>query len=280
MLDIGCGNGALFRAFGALFPGWALSGTERDDRHRAEIESLPGVETVYGPDAARVPGTFDVITMVHVLEHVAGPADLLGELGNKLKPDGRLVIQVPAFRANPFDLTIADHCSHFTAASLCRLLDDAGFEVIHCETGWMPRELTIIAKPQTGPACKSDPSHPDQAREHAEKTVAWLATLAKTARNVAENGPVGIFGSSIAATWLFAELDGNVVFFVDEDENRIGRSHLDLPIRAPADVPADISVILALAPETATAVAGRLEDTRLTFIRPPDVEPAMAASCG
>src|SRR5438034_645166 len=44
MLDLGCGNGAMLRAFGGLHSGWALVGNDLDDKYRSTIEAIPGVE--------------------------------------------------------------------------------------------------------------------------------------------------------------------------------------------------------------------------------------------
>ena len=41
------------------------------------------------------PGTFDYITMIYVLEHIAEPREFLGTLAQFLKPEGKLVILVP-----------------------------------------------------------------------------------------------------------------------------------------------------------------------------------------
>ena len=41
------------------------------------------------------PGTFDYITLIYVLEHIAEPREFLGTLAKLLKPSGKLVILVP-----------------------------------------------------------------------------------------------------------------------------------------------------------------------------------------
>ena len=57
------------------------------------------------------------------------------------------------------------------------------------------------------------------------------------AREAAGKGEFGIFGTSVAATWLASGLGDAVKFLVDEDPVRDGRLHLGRPIPRPEQVP-------------------------------------------
>lgn len=270
LLEIGCGNGAFLRTFNFLYPAWTMVGTEHGVRHKPDIEAIPGVEAFYQTDGVPVSGEFDMIAMVHVLEHIPGPEGFLRDLRDKLAPGGRLLIQIPDFASNPFDLTIADHCSHFSQATIRRLLTRAGYRVERCETDWVPKELTVIAFPDA-PATRAPEPQPDTGVFNAtQDAVTWLATFAGSARQATSKGPVAVFGSSIAATWLFGELDGNVAFFVDEDEMRIGGTHLNLPIRPVEEISEDVCLALALAPAVAPGVVGRLPLSPAMILSPPE----------
>lgn len=88
LLDVGCGNGTTLRVFAEIFPGWSLAGLDATDRYKKEMESIPRVEALYTGDVGAVPGQFDVITLIHSLEHIPGPAKFLAELRAKLKVGG------------------------------------------------------------------------------------------------------------------------------------------------------------------------------------------------
>ena len=90
MLDVGCGNGATIRAFGQVAPGWMKAGTEFDAKYRAEVESIPNTEPLHVGPVEQVPGSFDVITMIHVLEHIVDPIDVLKTLrGSAIRHQAR-----------------------------------------------------------------------------------------------------------------------------------------------------------------------------------------------
>ena len=267
LLDIGCGNGALLRAFAARRPQWRLSGVEMGDRYRAAVESIPGVEEFHpGPLDTLAARPFDAISMVHVLEHIENPAAFLRGLRPRLAPGGMLIIEVPDCERNPFDLTIADHCSHLSRQTLERILVQAGFGVVAVSTDWLPREISVICSPDASPSADASGAGEAPART-IRAHVGRLAAGAERARAMAASGVrFGIFGTSIGGTWLFAESGGHAAFFVDEDAARAHRRYLDRDVWLPREVPAGTTVLLPLAEPARGAVMRRLAGLRLELV--------------
>jgi len=268
MLDVGCGNGATIRAFGQVAPGWTKAGTEFDGKYRAEVESIPHTEPLHVGPVEAVPGAFDVITMIHVLEHIVDPVDVLATLRGKLAPGGLLLIEVPHHPANPFELLIADHRTHFTADSLVRALTAAGYEIVSVAEDWIPKELSVVARAARGSLLAPSLGDVAAARQRIAGSLAWLRGTAEELRRLGADGPVGLFGTSIAGTWLAAEAGDAVAFFVDEDPNRVGRSYLGKPVHAPADVPAGSRVFVGLPPAVAAGICTRLARPGVAFLPP------------
>jgi SAM-dependent methyltransferase len=256
MLDVGCGNGAFLRAFHEGFPGWSLVGAEVNDRNRAAIEAVLGVESLFVGDALEVPSTFACVSLIHVLEHIPGPLEFLRRLRDKLEPGGLLLVEVPDCEANPFMFLVADHASHFFLPVLRALVEAAGFEVVVGANDWVAKELTVVARKAGSPAATA-PRAPDFADAVARR-LDWLARIAADAKQNTGRADSGLFGTSIAATWLLAELDGRVAFFVDEDPHRAGARHFGHPVLSPSQVGADAEVLLALPPGLAASIAARL----------------------
>jgi SAM-dependent methyltransferase len=82
-------------------------------------------------------GTFDVITMWHVLEHLEQPVELLKELASMLAPGGALVVSVPnfaswqsrVFTGGWFHLDPPRHLLQFEPDTLEECLRRAGFGI-------------------------------------------------------------------------------------------------------------------------------------------------------
>jgi hypothetical protein len=85
------------------------------------------------------------------------------------------------------------------------------------------------------------------------------------------SGPFGIFGTSVAAMWLYGELQSKVDFFVDEDPGRIGTLH-GRPVLTPDRIPQGATVYLTLIPAVAGPVAKRIARPDLHLEVPPAFE--------
>jgi SAM-dependent methyltransferase len=268
VLDVGCGAGATLRGFSEF--GWRTFGLEIDNRDLPLLREIPGFETLYTCRAGDVPRQFDAITMVHSLEHFPEPVEILMDLRSKLAPGGRLFVQVPNAAANAMDLVVADHMSHFTPATLSRLAVRAGYEVETVSTLWISKELSLIARVADGPAAAA-PADPAEAISSIRHQIAWLERMAAAGRSAAEaSESFGIFGATIAASWLGGMLGDRVKFFVDEDPNRAGRTHLNRPVLSPDQVPSGSVVFMALTPRIAAQVAARVRNGTADYRLPPD----------
>lgn len=273
LLDIGCGNGAFLQAYGRSHPGWRITGLELDARNKACVESIPGVTHLHVGPIESLDQKFDLIVMIHALEHIPNPVAFLRGLLRRLNPEGRLLIQVPDLSASPFDLLIADHCSHFSASALDRVVRSAGYTVGQLDATCVAKELTLLTEPAGTEVSTSKPmlvSSDDDARS-AECHARWMHQVLQQGHQASDR--IGIFGTSISGSWLASALGDRVQFFVDEDPNRIGRSHLGKPIYSPAQAPGDMDILMPMRPEVATVIAARLVPNQLKLTIPPVPEP-------
>jgi 2-polyprenyl-3-methyl-5-hydroxy-6-metoxy-1,4-benzoquinol methylase len=98
LLDIGCGTGDFLQT--AKANSWMVSGIEPDEKARA-IANEKTDNSVYGIEHLLQfeKQTFDVITLWHVLEHLANLDEQVSILKSLLKPNGRLIIAVPNYKS-------------------------------------------------------------------------------------------------------------------------------------------------------------------------------------
>ncbi len=155
VLDIGC-SGGFFLAH-AVRQGWEALGIEPSEQAAAHARGL-GIEVVDRfLDDLDWPalGTFDAVHLKLVLEHLPDPAAVLRAARACLRPGGILCVQVP----NDFNrlqaavqTTLATpswwvaapfHVNYFDFASLRRLCDRTGFQVVQEETTF-PMEVFLL----------------------------------------------------------------------------------------------------------------------------------------
>jgi SAM-dependent methyltransferase len=277
LIDVGCGNGVLLTAFAEIRPGWRLFGHELSDLHVETLSNIPGFERLYTGALSELPEGFDVITMMHALEHFPDPLAGLKELRTKLREGGALFVEVPNGEATPFDLLSADHVSHFTRHDLARLVERAGLGAAVIAEDWVTKELSVVAVPEKAAVTLPPPPSLAQVMSRVAGQIAWLQNVIDGAHEAARRGKTfGIFGSSVAAMWLFGQLSERVAFFVDEDPSREGATLLDRPILTPDNIPEGSVVFFTLIPQVARAVATRLRRPGVEFSLPPEIVRAAA----
>lgn len=271
LLDVGAGSGAMLGAFSAGCPGWRLHGLDLDERKLSALRAIPRFEKLHTGAPETLSERFELITLIHSLEHFTTPLRMLQALSRCLVPGGRLFVQVNDVERMTFDLVVADHLCHFSAASLGDLAARAGLRVEALQTDWVNKELSLIAAPGDAPA-PARPGYAASALERAQRATAWLQRMLGEARAAARPGGrgFGIFGTSVAATWLAGGLGSAVEFFVDEDPARQGRTHLGRPILAPTQMPAGAVVFLAFVREVASTISRRLGALPVRFALPPE----------
>lgn len=128
LLDYGCGTGHFLAA--AQAAGWRVSGLEPNARARDEASERLGQPVGQASLAAFEPGTFDAITLWHVLEHVHMLNETLARLITLLKPDGVLLIAVPNvesldaqhYRELWAAYDVPRHLYHFAPKTMAQLL--------------------------------------------------------------------------------------------------------------------------------------------------------------
>lgn len=270
LLDIGCSNGNLLKSFHSLRPEWRLSGSEIFDNWEAEVSRLPAVEGFYVGKNPQFDGLFDIISMSHVLEHVPGPVGFIEKIANFLEPNGgKLVIAVPDLRENPIDLIIADHSSHFDADSLGYVFRMAGMTIDLLSSKLLPKELVVVASPRKStalPAQSSNASSWTVLRDLCLADFKLFDAVRNRATEVAERSSnFGIMGSSVAACWLAQLVPGKVGFFVDEDENRIGKELMGHPIRGFTEIPPGSTVFIPMSASVAKRIVQRWRHLGIDF---------------
>jgi SAM-dependent methyltransferase len=267
LIDIGCGNGAALAGFSKILPQWELYGNELSDRVRPALEKIPNFVALYTVDDVKaIPGRYDLVSMIHSLEHMPAPLSTVTAATRLLEDRGSVFIEVPDIETSPFDLVVADHLSHFSLDTLRYLASRAGLTAATATTSVLGKEITFIGRSGQTPLPR--PAAAAGFRT-ARATVTWLQSVIDRARALSKEGPFGIFGTSISGMWLYGALGGRIDFFVDEDKSRIGRDYEGKPILAPQDAPTGSTVYVPLTPTVSTKVVARLTGHGARFVPPP-----------
>jgi len=267
VLDVGCGNGSLLTSFNQLFPDWALFGTELNNRNFSKLNQINNFKKLFTCNINRIPNSYDLITLIHVLEHITDPQSYLINILNILSPNGFFICQIPIYTLNPFDLLIADHCSHFSTSIIEKIIVNSGYKLINISTKYLKKELTIIAQKKIEKNIAKDYTVDITiTKKEIYKCLKWFSSIVKYCYKLINKGTFGIFGTSIAGIWLHTELKGKVSFFVDEDPHRIGQKIMNLPVYHPSEVSKNSSVFIAMPHQQAINIYKRINKSNFYFL--------------
>ncbi|MEO8852781.1 MAG: class I SAM-dependent methyltransferase [Ginsengibacter sp.] len=143
ILDIGAGTGAFLNTMKNA--NWNCTGIEPDKNAREKALELHGLniedtDTLYTLSA----GTFDAITLWHVLEHVHELHKYADQLRNLLSKNGKLFIAVPNYTSSDAKMykqfwaayDVPRHLYHFSPKSMEHLLNSHGLKLESTKPMW------------------------------------------------------------------------------------------------------------------------------------------------
>jgi len=95
MLDLGCGDGTVLWL--AKRDGWEVEGVELFPEHASMVQRTHGfpVTAASVADYRGTSGTWDVVVLTHVLEHLPDPVGALVKIQDLLSPNGIGVLEFP-----------------------------------------------------------------------------------------------------------------------------------------------------------------------------------------
>ena len=138
-LDVGCGIGDMlvFRA--------NTVGADINPHTVAFCQARGATAHLMQPDQLPfADGEFDSVLLDNVLEHIARPQPLLGEVWRVLGPAGRVLVGVPGIRGWASD---ADHKVFYDESALAACMAEAGFDSVETfhtplwRSAWLDRHV-------------------------------------------------------------------------------------------------------------------------------------------
>lgn len=191
-LDCGCGDGRFLAAMARL--GWEVEGLETDEVAAALARNRTGGTIHAAPleELSLPDGSFGLVSLLHVLEHVPDPRATLEAARRLLAPGGTLLVAVPnagsweagIFGSIWYPLDLPRHFWGFSPHTLARLVDTSGFlveSIAYFPFLFAPQSLRYAAKAIQGQqvADRAEARHESSApkKDRGVKTRAFLSLL-------------------------------------------------------------------------------------------------------
>ena len=143
ILDMGAGIGAFLNTM--KNKGWEIRGIEPDKGARQQAKELFDLELSSVEMFSQLnPGSFDAITLWHVLEHVHQLHDYIKRLKELLNPGGKIFIAVPNYESTDSSIynswwaayDVPRHLYHFTPKTIQVLVEQHGLKLTGKKPMW------------------------------------------------------------------------------------------------------------------------------------------------
>jgi SAM-dependent methyltransferase len=266
VLDAGCATGALL-AMLAQRGFTSLTGLDPSPSATATASALPGVQAVTGSlfDPQADLGTFDVVVLTHVLEHLADVGGAIAALRALVRPGGLLFLEVPDanryvdYLVAPFHDFNTEHVNHFSAPVLSALLARHGFEAADVEESDCAMSLRHrypvvrglwrrVEEPAAPPRLAPDPALAASIRRFVERSEEQLRSIASGLEDrFAPGTPIMLWGAGNVAMRLLARTclaDASIVALIDASPQKQGLHFAGVPVIAPADAVASTGPVV------------------------------------
>ena len=136
MMDIGCGVGDFIHT--AEEKGWQCVGVEPSDDAKTIAKTRVKADIIRSEELENLPdGSFDLITMWHVLEHVDELKWQITQLQRLIKSNGRIIIAVPNYKSYDGQYykehwaayDVPRHLNHFNKQTITKIFKASGLEL-------------------------------------------------------------------------------------------------------------------------------------------------------
>lgn len=150
LLDIGSGTGHFLSEM--KDSGWDVKGIEINIKAREYSVSRSGIDVIPPSEISTISsGSFDCITMWHVLEHFDNPIEYMGQVHRILKPEGILIVALPncssldAIHYKEFwaAYDVPRHLWHFNPKTFRLFAEKNGFEILSVRS--LPLDVFYIS---------------------------------------------------------------------------------------------------------------------------------------
>lgn len=267
-LEVGAGAGWLLRQLTARFPHITIEGIELS-AEAARLAQQEGLSVAHQRLEEHAGGDYDIIYAMGVLEHVPSPRDFLGNLRQKLRPNGWLYLCQPTQDVPSYDVFFIDHLHHFSSEHLRHYARLCGFREVGLAIGheWVPNfslhlwqaDGQPIDTPWSGPPLQTTCAHTITAIQNA------MARLdAHLDRLEAQGARYAVFGLSEVYALVSANSrlgEGRIVCGLDDVVDKPAYAQLGFPVITPQQAPeyGITDVILTMNPVYYPRVIPRLK---------------------
>ena len=261
MVDVGCGRGGFVKWLGEGKWGGMCWGVDVDIRsiplNPVKADCCASFKTGQALNLPFDDESVDLLTYLHVLEHIRDLNGLLEEASRVLKCNGHILIEVPDaenYWSQPigtaFWISIREHIYHFTAAALVMALQSHGFQVVRISRQNLPTpeffypSLMLLGRKSE----QFDGLVLPRFGDVASFVLASRQALVQQASKIAflsKGNKIAFWGCSAELFSLLPLIDRCDIRICDSSKLKQATNYKSIAIEEPSDLPVEGMLVIA-----------------------------------
>lgn len=218
ILDFGCSNGAMLAPLLKSETKFDVYGTDvknHIDKNLSTKKNFKGFIPLKKIFNSKI--KFDYIFLIHVFEHLPDIKNFLINIKKILSKKGKIIIQIPNYSQNPFDLLIYDHTYHYNKTSLRRIFNKYSFD-------YKIDDKLILGEFYIQIFNSKKLTNTSSLNSYLNETMNKVKWLKNQFKMINKYEHISIMGSSVTSLIAINNLKkGKLLKVYDEDKHRIGK---------------------------------------------------------
>jgi len=271
LLDFGCHFGSFLKKLFQSKKKWNIHGFDISYRFEEDIKNISSKAKYICKKISNIDNKYELITIIHVLEHLLDPINTLLYLKNHLSEGGILFLQSNNTEENPFLPFLFEQHYNYSIPGIINIFNMVGLHIKNIRLNWIPKEFTIIAQKKKNDievvndlTTKKTIKKINKNKTLLNDTILSLNKIEKGSKKI------GILGTAYVGKWIAHNIPDKFDFFVDENPFVQGKIISSKPVIAINDIPDNSCILVALPPEIAMNFIKRFKNkVQCNLIPPP-----------
>jgi len=217
-LDIGCFDGLLLKKLSQNFSNSKFYGL---DNNKYLKDKFPKKNNFYfnlDIDEIDKEVRFDIIIFSHSIMYIKTLHKMIKALTDKLSDNGRIIINTPNYEKNPYYYLMSDNFHFINTINIKNIFSVFSLSVTKIRKKFLHNENMYVVK-KTNKKFKINKIKNDYYKNLFEKIL-----VVKNKINKIKLNNIVIKGTTIKSAFIDYFLKNKVLFFIDDDKNKIGQN--------------------------------------------------------
>ena len=217
-LDIGCFDGLLLKKLSQNFNNSKFYGLDNNKYLKNKFPTKKNFFLNLDIDKLDKKIFFDIIILSHSIMYIEKLDKMLNILRSKLKDNGKIIVHTPNYERNPFYYLMSDNFHFINTKNIQNIFSLFNLSVTPLKKNYLKNDNIYVVK-KTNKKFKIK-----KIKNNYYENLFKKILVVKNKINKIKLNDIVIKGTTIKSAFIDYFLKSKVLFFIDDDKNKIGQN--------------------------------------------------------